>query len=87
MVSTWLPIFQVCRETEVGKGNLIFSPFSITAALAMTWAGARNETAKQIRDVLEIELMGGDQCVHQAFFDLLQHLQNGTTTSTSNKSL
>lgn len=37
-------------------GNLFFSPFSISTALAMTYAGARNETEKQMRDVLHFNV-------------------------------
>ena len=34
------------------EGNLILSPYSISTALAMTYAGARTETARQMADVL-----------------------------------
>lgn len=34
------------------EGNIVFSPSSIHTALAMTYAGARNETAKQMTDVM-----------------------------------
>lgn len=34
------------------KGNLFFSPFSLRTALAMTYAGARGETAAQMEKVL-----------------------------------
>jgi serpin B len=37
------------------KGNLALSPLSIAAALTMTWAGARGETAAQMKKVLHIE--------------------------------
>src|SRR4051812_304801 len=40
------------RETE---GNLAVSPASITLALAMTWGGARGETAGQMKHVLHFE--------------------------------
>jgi serpin B len=36
------------------KGNLAISPFSISAALTMTWAGARGETAEQMKKVLHL---------------------------------
>ena len=35
-----------------GKGNLFFSPYSISTALAMTYAGARNETESKMAGVL-----------------------------------
>ncbi len=38
--------------TAKAKGNIFFSPASIQTALAMTYAGARGETAKQMAEVL-----------------------------------
>jgi serpin B len=37
------------------KGNLALSPLSISTALTMTWAGARGETAAQMKKVLHLE--------------------------------
>ena len=37
------------------KGNLAVSPASLTLALAMTWGGARGETASQMKQVLHFE--------------------------------
>jgi len=34
------------------KGNLALSPLSLATALTMTWAGARGETAEQMKKVL-----------------------------------
>jgi serpin B len=42
---------------EEGK-NLFFSPYSITAALAMTAAGANGNTKQQILDALQVTLQG-----------------------------
>jgi len=33
------------------NGNIFFSPFSISTALAMTYEGAKEETAKEMRSV------------------------------------
>ncbi|MFH1227997.1 MAG: serpin family protein [Planctomycetota bacterium] len=38
------------------EGNLFFSPYSISTALAMAYAGARNETAKQMATTLHFNL-------------------------------
>ena len=37
------------------QGNLFFSPFSIRTALAMTWAGARGNTAEQMEATLRFQ--------------------------------
>src|ERR1700679_3221751 len=50
--------FKLYGEINKEKtGNLFFSPFSISTALAMTYAGARNETEKQMRNVLHFSLV------------------------------
>ncbi len=36
------------------EGNLFFSPYSLSSALAMTYAGARGETARQMAAVLHL---------------------------------
>ncbi len=53
-------------------GNLVYSPASIRLALAMTYAGARGETAAQMADVLRFDL--ADQALHAAFNALDQEL-------------
>ena len=40
--------FELYHQLREEPGNLFFSPYSISTALAMTRAGARNETARQI---------------------------------------
>src|SRR5581483_6907612 len=37
---------------KAGEGNLFFSPYSISTCLAMTYAGARGDTQKQMAKVL-----------------------------------
>jgi serine protease inhibitor len=44
------------RELGSSEGNLSFSPYSISSALGMTYAGARENTAKEMEDVLHFEL-------------------------------
>lgn len=46
-------LYQALREEE---GNLFYSPYSISLALAMTYAGARGETAQQMADTLQFML-------------------------------
>ncbi len=46
-------LYQVLRETS---GNFFYSPYSISLALAMTYAGARGETAQQMADTLYFTL-------------------------------
>ena len=46
------------------EGNLFISPYSISTALAMTYAGARGETERQMADVLHFTL--GQERLHPA---------------------
>ena len=48
--------FDLYRTLSEGEGNLFFSPFSVSQALAMTLAGARNETERQMMNTLHYEL-------------------------------
>ncbi|MEN4100873.1 MAG: serpin family protein, partial [Anaerolineaceae bacterium] len=54
--------YQALREQP---GNLFYSPYSISLALAMTYAGARGDTAAQMADVLHFELT--QEQLHPAF--------------------
>src|SRR4051794_25884813 len=49
-------------------GNLFLSPFSISAAMAMAYAGARTETAEQMARVLPLDRAPVDP--HGAFAPL-----------------
>ena len=40
------------QELSSIEGNLFFSPYSISSALGMTYAGARNQTEKEMREAL-----------------------------------
>jgi len=42
---------QLCTD----KKNLFLAPYSVSSALAMTWAGARNKTASEMADVLRFD--------------------------------
>ncbi|UCH96080.1 MAG: serpin family protein [Candidatus Aminicenantes bacterium] len=53
------------RELSSAEGNLFFAPYSISTALAMTYAGARENTAKQMAKVLHFTL--DQQELHVAF--------------------
>ncbi len=47
------------------EGNLALSPYSVSTALAMTYAGARGNTARQMADVLHFSL--APERLHPAF--------------------
>lgn len=57
-----LDLYQQVRGKE---GNLFYSPFSISMALAMTWAGAKNETESAMAGTLRFELP--QEKLHPAF--------------------
>ncbi|MBN1764304.1 MAG: hypothetical protein JW860_03525, partial [Sedimentisphaerales bacterium] len=43
-------------DLKENDGNLFFSPYSISSALAMTWAGARGDTETQMAETLHFTL-------------------------------
>ena len=56
-------LYQKLREEE--SGNLFYSPYSISLALAMTYAGARGETERQMSNALHF-ILSQDK-LHPAF--------------------
>lgn len=48
--------FDLYQQLKTRPGNLFFSPYSISTALAMTYAGAGGDTAEQMADVLHFTL-------------------------------
>jgi serpin B len=57
--------FDLYRVLAAEKGNLFYSPYSISEALAMTYAGARGSTEEQMAATLHFLLPQDD--LHQAF--------------------
>ncbi|MEA5472027.1 serpin family protein [Spirulina sp. 06S082] len=64
-------LYQQLRNQE---GNLFFSPFSTSAALAMTYGGARSTTATEMANVLHFNLPS--EQFHAGFADILQNFEN-----------
>ncbi len=56
--------FALFHEIVDSETNLFFSPYSISSALAMVYAGAQEETETQIADALHFTL--GQQALHPA---------------------
>lgn len=47
---------ELYKSLKEETGNLFYSPYSISSALAMTYAGARGETEQQMADTLHFVL-------------------------------
>ncbi|MBC7099845.1 serpin family protein, partial [Candidatus Bipolaricaulota bacterium] len=68
-----LDLYQMVRGSD---GNIFYSPYSISLALAMTYAGARGTTAQEMAEVLHFTLP--QERLHPAFnaLDLALMAQN-----------
>ncbi len=72
--------FDLYAKLSGPKGNLFFSPSSISSALAMTAAGARGETATQMAGVLHFDSIprsDGGNAIHTAMGQLINQLNAG----------
>lgn len=56
---------ELYSKLSAGEGNLFLSPYSISSALAMTYAGARGETEKQMAKTLHFGIE--QKQLHSAF--------------------
>ncbi len=71
--------FDLYRSLQAQDGNLIYSPYSISLTLAMTYAGARGETESQMAQTLHFLPQDG---LHPAFNALdLQLAERGKAAS------
>jgi serpin B len=61
----WELYQEIAAASENQDRNIFFSPYSLSTALAMTYAGGRGDTAKQMARVLHFTLPQPD--LHQAF--------------------
>ncbi len=67
--------FDLYHKLAEKEGNLFFSPYSISSALGMTYAGARGNTAKEMAQTLHFTLENDK--LHSAFGQLIRKI-NGT---------
>ena len=70
---------ELYAKLRTQEGNLFFSPYSVSAALAMTYAGARGKTETQMAEVLHFPWQGADdkEQFHQAFGAIIKDLNAG----------
>ncbi len=67
------------KSGRSGEQNIALSPYSLSTALAMTLAGARGDTEKEMLDALRLTLPA--ERVHPALNSLALHLQEAADTS------
>ncbi|WP_437483644.1 serpin family protein [Sorangium sp. So ce1014] len=62
------------KQLRQKPGNVFYSPYSISTALAMTWAGAKGETEEAMADTMHFDL--GQDRLHPAFNWIDQELES-----------
>jgi len=67
--------FDLYRELCKKEGNLFFSPYSVSSALAMAYAGARGQTAEEMAKTLHLPNLDGR--LHKVFGKLNRDLLSG----------
>lgn len=75
--------FDLYRSLRSQAGNLVFSPFSISMALAMPYAGARGTTEAQMGQVLHFDLPQGTLPAAFNQLDLALTQRGQTSASTA----
>lgn len=70
ILSFSVELYKKLKSEGDGTSNIVCSPFSIAAALSMTLAGARHDTAKQVSDALHVK----QDAVHEHFANFLSKL-------------
>lgn len=66
--------FDLYSKLSGKKGNIFFSPYSISTALAMTYEGARGITADEMEKVLHFPK--DSKVRREGFFELINEINN-----------
>jgi len=64
--------FAIDLYKHLGDGNIFFSPYSISSALAMTYAGAKGNTAAQMSQALHFKSIG--EGLHRGYSEITRIL-------------
>ena len=72
---------ELYQQLKADPGNLFFSPYSISTALAMTYAGARGETEKEMAKVLNFTI--AQEFLHPAYSKLQKYIHGYNVPSRS----
>jgi serpin B len=73
----------LCQALKQDGGNLFYSPYGISEAVAMVYAGARGDTAAEIAETLHFVLR--DNHLHQAFNRVDQELRRNRARTSGKK--
>ena len=82
-------MFAVDLYKKIGSAssgqNMIFSPFSVSSALAMTYGGANGVTKSQMAAALRFYSIPWYCNVHAGFKSLITLIQNANSLNTANR--